>query len=71
MVQCMGINKTQLATNQRLCCIKEFFIAKGVIAWLKPKFYPKVNKKSFADVLVTVDQHAITLEIICNYFMKL
>ena len=38
---------------------------------LKPKFCPKVEKKSCPGALATVNQLMITQQRMCNYFMKL
>ena len=57
MAKYMGINGAQLAGNRQLCRLEEFFI--------------KNDKKSFPVVLVTVNQHEISWERMCNFFMKL
>ena len=62
------IHGNQLAGNQRLCRLKEFF-AKRFFS--KLKFWPQINNKSFPGMPVTVNQHEISAERICNYFMKL
>ena len=48
---------------------RNFPLLKGYC--LKPKFCPKVYNKPFHHVLVTVYQHAIIQERMCNYFIKL